>query len=391
MPFGLRNAAQTFQRFLDQVLHGLDFVYTYVDDILIASENMQQHLEHVESVLNRLSQHGIVINPKKCTFGAQELKFLGVKITPTGIEPLPEKVEAISKMDFPKTSKGLQRFLGMINYYRRWLPHATEMQAPLNALLNGYTKKNVPIKPTKEATSAFEKCKKALAQATTLIYPNPTHSLTLFTDASDTALGAVLHKLEKDTSKPIAFFSQKLTGAERKYSAYDRELLAIYKGILHFRHFLERKFSIYTEHGPHHKPLTFAFSQKPEKCSPRQCRQLDLISKFSTYIRHVKGEQNIIVDFLSRIEAITKAHFDNNLLPTMQEQDPELQTLRTQGKFRFTVAPAPASAKELWYETSHGNRLYVPQPCRMNIVEVAQNLAHSGVSNTIKQVSKKYF
>jgi hypothetical protein len=161
MPFGLRNAAQTFQRFLDQVLHGLDFVYTYVDDILIASENMQQHLEHVEIVLNRLSQHGIVINPKKCTFGAQELKFLGVKITPAGIEPLPEKIEAISKMEFPKTSKGLQRFLGMINYYRRWLPHAAELQAPLNALLNGCTRKNVPIKSTKETALAFENCKKA--------------------------------------------------------------------------------------------------------------------------------------------------------------------------------------------------------------------------------------
>jgi hypothetical protein len=152
----------------------------------------------------------------------------------------------------------------MINYYRRWLPHAAELQAPLNALLNGCTRKNVPIKSTKETALAFEKCKKALAEATTLTYPNPTHSLTLSTDASDTALGAVLHKWEKDTPKPMAFFSQKLTGAERKYSAYDRELLAIYKGILHFRHFLEgRKFSIYTDH----KPLTFAFSQKPEKCN----------------------------------------------------------------------------------------------------------------------------
>jgi hypothetical protein len=89
-----------------------------------------------------------------------------------------------------------------------------------------------------------------------------------------------------------------------------------------------------------HKPFTFAFSQKSEKCSPRQCRQLD---------------QNIIADFLSRIEAITKADFDHNLLATMQEQDPELQTLRKQNKFHFTVAPVPSSRKELWYET-HGNR-----------------------------------
>jgi hypothetical protein len=105
-----------------------------------------------------------------------------------------------------------------------------------------------------------------------------------------------------------------------------------------------------------HKPLTFAFSQKPERCSPRQCRQLDLISQFSTDIRHVKGDQNIIADFLSRIEAITKADFDHNLLTTMQEQDPELQTLRKQNKFHFTVAPVPSSTKELWYETSHSPR-----------------------------------
>lgn len=130
MPFGLRNASQTFQRFLDQVLQGLDFAYAYIDDILVASASEQEHLIHLQTVLERLDQYGVIINPRKCVFGAPELNFLGVKISANGIQPLPEKVETITSMAFPKTKKGLQRLMGMVNYYRRWLPNAATIQAP---------------------------------------------------------------------------------------------------------------------------------------------------------------------------------------------------------------------------------------------------------------------
>jgi hypothetical protein len=238
-PFGLRNAAQTFQRFMNELFQGLDFVYVYIDDILVASHAEEEHLRHLKQVLERLHRHNVVINPKKCTFGAAEISFLGVKVTSEGVEPLPDKVEAICNLTFPTTSKQLQRFLGMVNYYRRWIPQAAKTQAPLNALLNGCTRREVPIEPTEETKTAFEKCKEDLMQAARLTYPSHSNPLSIATDASDWAIGGVLQQLEEGQQKPIAFFSRKLTGTEKKYSAYDRELLAIYQTILHFRHFLE--------------------------------------------------------------------------------------------------------------------------------------------------------
>ncbi|KAH0820316.1 hypothetical protein GEV33_002475 [Tenebrio molitor] len=164
-PFGLRNAAQTFQRFMNELFQGLDFVYVYIDDILIASHTEEEHFRHLKQVLERLHRHNVVINPKKCTFGTAEISFLGVKVTSEGVEPLPDKVEAICNLTFPTTSKQLQRFLGMVNYYRRWIPQAAKTQAPLNALLNGCTRREVPIEPTEETKTAFEKCKEDLMQA----------------------------------------------------------------------------------------------------------------------------------------------------------------------------------------------------------------------------------
>ena len=186
--------------------------------------------------------------------------------------------------------------------------------------------------------------------------------------------------------KPLAFFSAKLTPTERKYSAYDRELLAIYRSILHYRHFLEgRHFTIFTDH----KPLVYAFHQKPEKCSPRQSRQLDLISQYTTDIQYVIGFKNTPADTLSRISEISKCTFDYDMLATSQETDGELKTLLQDKKFTFQQFPSPGGNKELWFETSHGNRLYIPAPYRKNIIEITHNLSHSGVRNSVKQVTRR--
>jgi hypothetical protein len=386
MPFGLRNASQTFQRLLNQVLQGLDFTFAYVDDILIASSSRDEHLKHVDTVLQRLNEHGIVVNPKKCVFGVEELDFLGVRITRNGITPLPEKVKVIQGFKFPETSKQLQRFLGMVNYYRRWLPNAAKVQAPLYSLLNGCTKKNARIETTPEANKAFEQTKQDLMEATILTFPDVSCELSIATDASEEAVGGVLQQRVDGDQKPIAFFSSKLTPAEKKYSAYDRELLAIYKAILHFQHFLEgRPFIAWTDH----KPLTYyAFRKKPEKYTPRQARQLDLISQFTTDIRYIKGSENEAADALSRINTIT-SQLSNETLADAQETDEELQALRQQEKFKFTTFPIPTSAKKLWYESTTGNRLYIPKVYRRHMVDMTHNLAHPGVRNTLKQVSKK--
>jgi cleavage and polyadenylation specificity factor subunit 1 len=156
----------------------------------------------------------------------------------------------------------------MLNFYRRFLPQAAAQQAPLHSLLAGpRTKGSQSINWTPELTHAFEECKASLSHAAILVHPDSSTPIALVTDASTTAMGAVLQQRSHNSLQPLAFFSKKMSPAQQKYSAYNRELLAIYEAVKYFRHMVEaRHFAIFTDH----KPLTYAFSQKRDKCSPRQ-------------------------------------------------------------------------------------------------------------------------
>ena len=136
MPFGLRNAAQTFQRFIDQVLRGLHCTYAYIDDVLIFSRTAEEHMTHVRQVLQRLHDHGVVINPAKCQFGAAELEFLGHRVNSSGIYPLEERVTAIRNFACPTTYRKLREFLGLVNFYHRFVPHCATLLQPLYDLLS---------------------------------------------------------------------------------------------------------------------------------------------------------------------------------------------------------------------------------------------------------------
>ena len=271
MPFGLKNAAQTFQRFMDEVLRGLDFCYNYIDDLLIASRSPTEHLTHLRLVFERLSQHGIIINSQKSQFGASSLKFLGHVVDKDGIHPLPEKVEAITKFPTPTTQRKLKEYLGLLNFYRRFIPNCAQTLLPLTDLLSGKAKPQTPIPWTPTTAAAFEKSKTCLAQASLLRHPHPEAATCIATDASNVAVGAVLQQFINGNWAPIAYFSRKLQPAERKYSTFDRELLAVYLAIRHFRHFVEgRTFHILTDH----KPLTYSLQTNADRHSPRQARHL---------------------------------------------------------------------------------------------------------------------
>ena len=141
MTFGLRNAAQTFQRFIDEVLRGLSFCYGYLDDILIFSQSEELHYEHLRQLFQRLSDYGIIVNTAKCEFGQPVITFLGHEVPAGEIRPLDDKIQAISEFPVPKNIKELRRFLGMYNFYRRFIPGASDIQGPLNAALSGPKKR----------------------------------------------------------------------------------------------------------------------------------------------------------------------------------------------------------------------------------------------------------
>jgi hypothetical protein len=170
--------------------------------------------------------------------------------------------------------KDLRRFLGMLNFYRRFVKKAAEIQSPLHNLLTNVRKNDKrPVAWNPEVEAAFEQCKEELANAALLAHPMEHGDLTLTTDASDVAIGGVLQQRVQDSWQPLGFFSKKLTSTQKNYSTYDRELLGVYESVKHFRHMLEaRVFTIQTDH----KPLTFAFEQRSDKASPRQLRRAGL-------------------------------------------------------------------------------------------------------------------
>src|SRR6266576_719641 len=201
-------------------------------------------------------------------------------------------------------------------------------------MLKGYKKNDKRVlKWTTQTENAFDTTKKQLANAALLVHPDPALELSLMTDASDFAMGAVLQQKRGNILEPIAFFSKRLSNTQQKYSAYDRELLACYSGIKYFRPLLEgRNFTLYTDH----KPLVYAFMQDSDKATPRQFRHLDFISQFTTDIRHVAGHLNIPADTLSRIEVISKViDFDYDKLAASQLQDSEIRQLVTSDKTRY--------------------------------------------------------
>lgn len=388
MPFGLKNAAQTFQRFMDTVLRELEFCFCYLDDILIASQTESEHKNHLRQVLQRLKEYGLSINVEKCNIGQSEVKYLGCTISKDGTKPIQTKVEAILRIEKPKTIDELRRVLGMVNFYRRFLPAAAKTQAPLHALTQGAKKRDKrPPKWNQEAEQAFKDCKKQLAEATLLAHPAENVPLILSTDASDFAIGATLEQYVKGHRQPLGFFSKKLTQTQTKYSAYDRELLAIYEAIKFFRYMVEgRDLTVRTDH----KPLTYALAQKPDKASPRQLRQLSFVSQFVNHMEHVAGKDNVAADTLSRIEAI-----DMPVIVSTQEiaqeqcNDAELQTL-LQGHSALKKLRLDNSETTIYCDVTNQIRIYIPASLRRRVVETVHNTSHPGIKATRKTIAQRF-
>lgn len=390
MIFGLRNAGHTFQRFIDEVTHGLDFCFPYIDDILVFSHSPKEHQNHLRILFERLSKYGCVINPGKCTFGKPEVKFLGYNVSAAGLTPLPDRIQALQNYELPKTAQGLRRFLGMIDFYRRFIPHASEFEAPLHDALSqpqlkGYDE--VPWNP--ELEKAFQDCKNCLTSATLLVHPRHGARLGLFTDASNKSIGACLQQFVDGSWQPLAFFSKKMSTRECAWPAYYRELLAIYESVQHYRHFLESQpFTIFTDH----KPLTYAFKQRREKLPQVQLNQLSFISEFTTDIVHIKGTDNVIADTLSRIESIA-APLNYQELAISQENDDELKEhlQKQDSPLHLQKLPIPGFDVEIYCDTSTGkSRPFLTKPFRRGIFEQLHGLSHPGIKATSRLISERF-
>ena len=293
-PFGLKNAGQDFQRLMDEILGDIPRVFVYIDDILVASENMEQHLQDLELVFKTLVANGMVVQRPKCILGKSSLEFLGYQVDSTGISPLRDRVTAIEQTTPPTSVKELQRFLGMIGYYRRFVPNAAGHLFHLFDALKGKPK---TLEWTPDRQKSFDAIKAALAAATLLHHPRPGAPLALTTDASNQAIGGVLEQRGPTGWEPLAFWSAKLEPNQMQWPPYDRELLAAFKGTRHFRSWIEgRPFTLYTDH----QSLVPSIHKKTDPQTLRQTYQLSCVAEFTTDIRYVEGKANVVADALSR-------------------------------------------------------------------------------------------
>lgn len=286
MPFGLVSAPATFQTMMNGVLHDLEFVRVYIDDILIYSRTMDDHRRHVKTVLQRLREAGLTLRGKKCAFGKSEVQYLGHIFNGKGMSPDPRKTAAISNWITPKTIKEVQGFLGLTNYYRRFICNYAKIAAPLYNL----THQDQPFEWNVKAEGAFVRLKQMLCEAPLLRFPDLNETFFVTTDASNDAVGAILE--QKD--RIVSYASRVLKPAEKNYSVIEKECLALVFALKNFRHFLlGRKFLVYSDH----RPLQWLSTKSDNS---RLCRWSLALQEFDFEICYRPGKENQAADALSR-------------------------------------------------------------------------------------------
>ena len=289
LPFGVSSAPAIFQRTMESLLQGLPHVAVYLDDILLTGPTEFEHLQTLDEVLRRLEEAGLRLHRKKCSFLQDEVEYLGHKVDAEGLHPVDSKVAAIEEAPSPTTVSELKAYLGLLNYYNRFLPNLATLLAPLHCLL----RKDVPWAWGREQEDAFRESKQLLKSAEVLAHYSADADLVLSCDASPYGVGAVLSQRTKDgCERPLGFMSRTLTPAEKRYSQLDKEALAIMFGIKRFHKYVYgRSFTICTDH----KPLISLFHEKkpvPLMGSPRVQRWAVLLRAYEYTIVYKPGKEH---------------------------------------------------------------------------------------------------
>ena len=294
MPFGLCNAGATFQRLMDMIMAGLAYevCLVYLDDVIVFSSTVEEHFTRLRLVLSKLRDAGLKLKPSKCRLLQKQVSFLGHVVSGEGIETDPEKVRVVADWPVPVNLREVRSFVGLCSYYRRFVKDFARISSPLHAL----TKKNASFRWDDECQEAFEALKGALTSAPVLAMPDDESAFVLDTDASHSAIGAVLSQKKAGVEHVVAYASRKMSKAECNYSATRKELLAVVSFIKYFKHFLlGRHFVVRTDHA------ALQWLWKTPEPVGQQARWVGFLEEFDFDVVHRPGRHHVNADALSRI------------------------------------------------------------------------------------------
>ena len=396
LPMGVANSPDLFQEKMSELMAGLEFVRTYLDDVLvITKDSFDDHLAKLDRVLARLHEAGLKVNAPKCFFGRMSLEYLGYWLTRDGIAPIPKKIEAMKAIKPPKNTTQLRSFLGLINFYRDMWKKRSHILAPLAAL----SSKNVKWRWTDVEQNAFDEIKRVISRDVLLAFPDFSKPFVIHTDASKLQLGAVLSQ----EGRPIAFYSRKLNPAQANYTTGEKELLSIVETLKEYRNILlGYPITVHTDH----KNLTFKNFN-----TERVMRWRLILEEFGCQLNYIKGPKNIVADALSRLPtdydpevptkppnpAIMAEQFGFDKLPVIsilpittkliqrhQASDDYLQQqLQTQSQ-AYSVKSLRGGDM-----FCYNNKIYVPQSLRKHIVEWYHTvLCHAGETRTEETIKQ---
>jgi len=352
MPFGSMNAPSTFQRLIDRVLRGLTWkqCLVYIDDVLVFSKTFEQHLLDLNEVLNRFTLAGLKLKPAKCNFGAQSVEYLGYKISQDGIKISTKKLEAIAKLKPPETNKLLYSFLCSIKYYHSLVPKITDITADLFKMAE--ERKKVCVW-TPELIKKFELLKQTLITSPVLAFPNHEMPFVIQTDASNHGLSGVLLQLHGNLWKPIAFFSRKLTKTESKYSATEREMLAVRDSYRHFVNtVMDRDVTFLTDH----EPLVTA--HKLKNPMGRLASLFNDLSGMRYKMEWIKGKDNHLPDFLSRANVVDDVQTQLHITEIRSSIDWAAEQQKDENLKLVKLALENNWSRNEWFNLKYGKRWY---------------------------------
>ena len=394
MPFGLCNAPSTFTTLMNTIFREEmdDFVIVYIDDILVYSKTAEEHARHLEVVLKRLRDNKLYANGEKSEFAKEEIEFLGHVVTGDGIKPDMKKVKAIQEWKRPSTQKGLRSFLGLANYYRRFIRNFSKIARPLSDLL----KKGVSQVWDESCCQAFIELKSRLSSPPVLKFPEFDKPFEVHTDASDFAIGGVLMQ----DGRPIAYESKKLDGCQRRWPTHEKELFAVVHCLKMWQHYLGlHKTKVYTDN------VSLKYFETQAHVSAKQLRWHDTLALMNVDLIHKPGRDNVVPDALSRREEFQDMSTtqvlrlmykgEGSLERRIREgymKDPEAQRLL--GELRSGKRHKQVKLENglLKYKQS---RVYVPQgKLRLLILKEEHDspiAGHRGEKATIAMVSKRFF